>query len=270
MKLSDAVKLLADAGIEDARYEARELFMYFGGYKKHELILSDPDCTADDLISAINKRVLRVPLQYIIGSVGFYNEEYEVSDACLIPRQDTEILVDYAVKNIPDGERFLDACTGSGCVGISTLKNTVGTTALLVDLSLDALKIAKRNAEKNGVLDRAEFCSADLLSEIADGEYFAVLSNPPYVTESAYESLEREIYYEPKMAFVGGRDGLDFYRRLTSVYKSRIKAKGFIAYEIGYDQGQALREIAESENMTCEIIKDLSGNDRVAVLRLFK
>ena len=267
MKLSELTKILFDAGIENARAEARMLFEHFTKKKAAELVIGDPESDSKELISALEKRRRREPLQYILGKAYFYREEYEVTPDCLIPRQDTEILVDTAVKLIPDGERFLDICTGSGCIAISTLCNTKNTSATAIDISLAAIEVARRNAEKNGVSKRVNFIQKDALKESVDGDFFAVLSNPPYVTEDAYESLEKEIYYEPKIAFVGGKDGLDFYRRLTALYRDRIKDGGFIAYEIGYDQKDGIRAIAEENEMTSEVIYDLGGNPRVAVLR---
>ena len=263
MTLKSAIDLLREAGIDSPEYDARELFKLFC----EPPILMNTECTAEGLMAAIERRASREPLQYIIGQVGFYREEYFVSPACLIPRADTEILVDYAVKNIPEGGAFIDLCTGSGCVAISTLKNTVGTRAVAVDLSADALKIARKNAEHNGVTDRIEFIHANACEKAYGGEIFALLSNPPYVADRVYESLEGEIFHEPKMAFVGGEDGGDFYRAITPLYRDRIKENGFIAYEIGYDQAELLRRIAEENHMSCEILKDFGGNDRVAVLR---
>ena len=263
MNLKTAIQILKSAGIDSPEYDARAIFKAYGC----EAILASRESDNPELISAIERRAKREPLQYILGSVGFYREEYFVSPACLIPRPDTEILVDYAVKNIPDGESFIDLCTGSGCVAISTLKNTVGTRATAVDLSAEAIEIAKKNAESNGVSDRIEFTLGDACGEAFGGEIFALLSNPPYVADRVYESLEGEIFHEPKMAFVGGEDGGDFYRAITPLYRDRIKENGFIAYEIGYDQAELLRHIAEENNMSCEILRDFGGNDRVAVLR---
>lgn len=264
MKLKEAIERLREAGIESADYDARELFrLYHNG-----MVMLNTECESPELLSAIERRAGREPLQYIIGEVGFYRESYIVSPDCLIPRADTEILVDYAVKNIPEGALFLDLCTGSGCVAISTLKNTKNTRAIAVDISAGALNVAKKNAIKNGVGERIDFRLADLTREVIDLPVFAVLSNPPYVTDSAYESLEKEIYHEPREAFVGGADGGDFYRRFTPIYKNYIAEDGFIAYEIGYDQADMLRQIAVDCGMSCEILKDLSGNDRVAVLRM--
>lgn len=268
MRLSELTARLKGAGIENARDEARALFAHLGGYRREELIFSDPELSGEEIEEAAKRREAREPLQYIIGSVDFYRESYEVHPDCLIPRQDTELLVDYAVRNIPEGECLLDLCTGSGCVAISTLKNTKGTRAVAIDISDAALRIAERNAERNGVCDRIAIKRCDVLAEEMTGEYFAVLSNPPYVTETAYSSLEPELYFEPRLALVGGgEDGCEFYERITSVYKTKIKPNGFIAFEIGFDQGGCLRRIASAHGMECEIIKDYSGNDRVAVLR---
>lgn len=266
MTLKEAAKILEESGIDSPIYDAREIFRFIGGLPTASLISYDIDCSDERVIDAIHRRAEREPLQYIIGHVDFYRENYLVTPDCLIPRSDTEILVDYAVKNLPEGARFADLCTGSGCVAISTLKNTKNTTAIAVDISHGALNLAKQNAERNGVSDRIEFIERDVLSSAVDG-IFAMLSNPPYVSEGAYRELEKEIFHEPKIAFVGGEDGGDFYRRLTEIYRDVIAEDGFIAYEIGYDQGSMLKEIAERNSMTCEIIKDLSANDRVAVLR---
>ena len=120
---------------------------------------------------------------------------------------------------------------------------------------------------KNGVSDRCEFICRDVLSEAVPGEFFAVLSNPPYVSEEEYEGLAPEIYFEPKIAFVGGKDGLTFYEKIVEDYGNLLNEGGFFAFEIGYDEGCALREIGEKHGFSTEIIPDLSGNDRVAVLR---
>ena len=263
MTLKEAINMLTEAGIDSPLYDARELFKIYCS----EPVMMSTECNDPKLLSSIERRKNREPLQYIIGEVGFYREDYFVSPACLIPRSDTEILVDYAVKNLPEGALFADLCTGSGCVAISTLKNTKNTRALAVDISPDALDLARKNAERNGISDRIEFKEADVMAEEVTGRIFALLSNPPYVSDSAYTLLEKEIYHEPKIAFVGGIDGGDFYRRLTELYCNLIDEKGFIAYEIGYDQAELMQSIAEKHNMTCEIIKDLSGNDRVAVMR---
>ena len=267
MKLSEAVKILEAAGIDDARYDAVELFRAIGKMDRTALVFSDTECLSQELSEAIERRSRREPLQYIIGEVDFYRESYRVTPDCLIPRQDTEILVDYAVRNIPSGAHFLDLCTGSGCVAISTLKNTNKTTATAVDVSREALSVAKFNAVKNGVSDRVDFLLADVLREPVKEDFFAILSNPPYVSKKDYGALQKEIYFEPEIAFVGGEDGMLFYERITELYKDKISPDGFIAYEIGYDQADKVCAVAHKHSMRCEIIKDYSGNCRVAVLK---
>ena len=267
MTLYETVKELKRAGISNPLYEARELMKHFGGYAPHEVMWPSVECSTPEFLSAVEARVNRTPLQYIIGEVGFYREKYKVSPDCLIPRADTENLVEYAVNNLPEGARFLDLCTGSGCIAISTLVSTKNTTAVAADISSGALKLAEENGKINGVSDRLTLIECDLLENKIEGEFFAILSNPPYVCNSVYEELEAEIAFEPKNAFVGGVDGGDFYRKFTPMYRDSLLEGGFIAYEIGYDQAELLCSIALECGMSCEIIKDLSGNDRVAILK---
>ena len=266
MTLAEAIEILKKSGVDSPEYDARELFRAFGDLNT-ALITLRTSSDSPKLISAVERRAKREPLQYIIGSVGFYREEYKVTPDCLIPRSDTEILVDYAVKHIPEGEVFADLCSGSGCIGISTLKNTKSTRCDSYDISDGALALTEENARLNGVTDRLTAKNKDLLREDIDGEYFAILSNPPYIPRAVYEGLEKEIFSEPEIAFVGGEDGLVFYERLIPVCLNKIKNDGFIAFEIGYDQGESLRKLAEHYGCTFEIIKDYSGNDRVVVLK---
>lgn len=266
MTLSEAEKILADAGIEDARHEARIIFAAVGGEPLYKLLTPSYATESDEAKSAVYRRAEREPLAYIIGNIDFYKENYIVTPDCLIPRSDTELLVDIAVAMIPPGEKFADIGTGSGCVAISTLKNTENTTAIAVDISEGAISVAKRNAQLMGVSERLEFIKTDAMAAPVCSDVFAVLSNPPYVSDECYKTLEPEIFKEPKSAFVGGADGGDFYRTLTPMYRDIIDPKGFIAYEIGFDQGDMIRKIAEENEMSCRIYKDMGGRDRVAVL----
>lgn len=268
MTLKEAILLLTEAGVDAPEHDARELFRHFCGFTPP--FSGKEESERPDLISAVSRRAAREPLQYIIGEVGFYREVYRVGEGCLIPRPDTEILVDFAVRNLPNGAKFLDLCCGSGCVGISTLKNTTGTRCLSVDISDSALLITEENAALNGVSDRLSTVRCDLIhycGELEDGPYSAILSNPPYVKDGVYPTLAPEIFREPKIAFVGGPDGGDFYRAITGIAKKLLSDGGFIAYEIGYDQAELICQIAKEEGFDIEIIKDYSGNDRVAVMR---
>ena len=269
LKLSDAIKLFSECGVPDPRYDARRLFSEIGKIPDYKLISPDTECDSPELLEAVRRRAAREPLQYILGYTDFYRERYKVTEATLIPRADTELLVEAAVKRLPDGAYFIDLCTGSGAVAISTLRNTRGTHALATDISEAALAVAGHNAEMNGVSSRISLLLHDVLRDPApkgESKPFAILSNPPYVRDEVYESLEREIYFEPRGAFVGGTDGADFYRSITATYRSVISDDGFIAYEIGYDQGDAISLIAEENRMSLELLSDLGGNTRVAIL----
>jgi len=268
MTIKEAAALLSAGGIDDAVTEARKIFKKLGGFKDYELFSQSIECNSEKAIDAVFRRSRREPLQYIFGEAGFYREVYKVTPDCLIPREDTELLVDLAVKSIPDGKRFIDLCTGSGCIALSVLNNTKNTAALMVDISEGALRVARENAERLGLTERCDFALADATKPLECGKVFAVLSNPPYVSDSTYGRLEKEIYFEPKSAFVGGDDGADFYRAITPLYKDVIDEEGFIAYEIGYDQGEIIKKIAKENGMNVKIHKDLSGNDRVAVLKI--
>ena len=266
MKLSEATNRLLQCGIENARSEAVAIFTDIGGFSQNELYITDKETNNANVVGAIERRANGEPLQYIIGHAYFYKERYTVTPDCLIPRFDTEILVDYAVKHIPQGKCFLDLCTGSGCVAISTLKHTSATRAKAVDISEPSLEIARKNAMDNGVLDRIQFVKADVLKETLNGKFYAILSNPPYIEDDVYSTLGSDVKQEPKIALVGGKDGLDFYRAIIKNYKDSLLYGGFFAFEIGYNQAFAIAAIAKESSMSCEIIKDFSGNDRVAVL----
>ena len=268
MTINEATEALRAAGVPSAEWDAKELYRYATGL--------DPTLSARNenvkcalFDEYVKRRTMREPLQYIVGEVFFYRERYTVNKNVLIPRSDTEILVDEAVKRIPKGELFVDLCTGSGCIAVSTLKNTNKTRAIAVDISEAALQIAQKNAEQNGVGERLELLKLDLLSEfpVFDKPPFAILSNPPYVSEEDYTRLEPELYSEPRLALVAKNRGLEFYERLIPLALRAIQPNGFIALEIGYDQGPQVCEIANSEGAHTEIIKDYSNNDRVVLIR---
>lgn len=219
------------------------------------------------LEAALIKREAHVPLQYIIGKWDFYRQTYFVNEDCLIPRSDTEILVELAIELLPEGAHFADLCTGSGCIAISVLAERQDTRALMVDKFEKTLETADRNANANGVSDRAESMLADLLDEnttLADARFDAILSNPPYIRTEVVDTLSDEVKKEPRAALDGGEDGLIFYRTILDKYSQNVVKGGFVLFEIGYDQGEALRDICAQRELSCEIIKDYSGNDRVA------
>lgn len=247
---------LAAAGIENARFEAQLLAEGLSG---------------EALFAAVQRRCDGYPLQYILGEWDFYRETYEVSEDCLIPRADTELLVEKAVALLPSGARFLDLCTGSGCVAISTLCARPDVSAVGVDLFEGTLALAKRNAERNGVADRFTPMQADVLqeppAELKRGSFQAIVSNPPYIRAEVIPTLQKEVQYEPMAALCGGEDGLDFYRSILDKWMCLLAKDGFVLLEIGYDQGEALIGLGRKKGLTASVFADLGGNDRVVLLK---
>jgi len=208
------------------------------------------------------------PLAYILGEWYFWDEEYTVTPDVLIPRADTEHVVEAAIKRLDGGGSLCDLCCGSGCIGISTLCHTSKTTCLSCDISSAALDITRENAERNGVSGRLTTRCIDVLDRNALallGSFDAVTSNPPYIRTDVIPTLET-VKREPVLALDGGSDGLVFYRALVSAFDLLVKAGGVMLLEIGFDQGNDLRQLCREAGLGCVIKKDYSQNDRVAVI----
>ncbi|MBR2354638.1 MAG: peptide chain release factor N(5)-glutamine methyltransferase [Clostridia bacterium] len=261
---------LREAGIEDDRAEASLLLCHFCGINKAELLSRRNDqFDSLELLAAVEKRANRYPLQYILGYWDFCHETYRVTEDTLIPRQDTEKLVELATRLIPQNGRLIDLCTGSGCVAISTLAARPDCRAVAVDLFPKTLAVAGDNAEQNGVGDRIGFLCRDVLApdfmkEL--GTFDCILSNPPYIKSKQVGLLARELSYEPEKALDGGDDGLDFYRVIIGSYGAYLTRDGFMLLEIGWDQAKSVSDIARHAGFRCEVFKDYGGNDRVAYL----
>ncbi len=217
----------------------------------------------DEYRDAVERMRHGEPLGYVLGEWYFYGLTFVLNRDCLIPRPETEHLVDYMIAHLPQGAFFTDLCTGSGCIAISVLKHRPDCTALAVDISEEALCAARENAETNGVSDRISFLHADVLCQtVLPKGTAAIVSNPPYIRTDVIPTLAREVRREPVRALDGGEDGLVFYRRFVADYLPHLSPGAFLCLEIGYDQGDALRALG-----CTEIGKDYSGNDRVAVFR---
>ena len=255
MTQSEIATKLKAAGIENAMGEARLLLDAFSG---------------EALEAAVSRRLERYPLQYILGEWPFYREIYEVNEHCLIPRSDTEILVDTALYMLPNGARFLDLCTGSGCIAVSLLANRPDTYGVGLDLFPETLALARKNSNRNGVESRLQLLCHDVLTpppkSLPEGHFDAILSNPPYIKNEVIPTLERELYFEPQAALAGGDDGLSFYRAILEKWCALLKPNGLLLFEIGYDQGDDLKALALAHGFTCTVKKDFGGNDRVAII----
>lgn len=264
LKFDEIVKKLADAGVFDARAEARILIEELCGERVCESQEYD-DILLED---ALEKRTCGYPLQYIIGKWWFGRCEFEVDENCLIPRPDTESVVEEAVKFLPQNASFADLCTGSGCIAVSLADLRPDTRGVAVDLYPKTLEIAKRNARRNNVADRLSFILGDVLSGSVLGEvkFDAIISNPPYIRRDVIDTLSREVSFEPRVALDGGEDGLIFYHAIVEKYQKNLGEGGRFIFEIGYDQAEDIRAIAEENGFSCNVKKDLGGNFRVAIL----
>ena len=250
--------------IENARGEAELLISEILGE-----FSEDRDYKEERLCDAVRRRCEGYPLQYIIGKWWFARCEFEVSEDCLVPRPDTESIVEEAIKLLPKDARFADLCTGSGCIAISIADLRGDVSGVAVELYPRTLELAKRNAERNKVADRLEFIEGDVLLGDALGEerFSAIISNPPYIRSEVIDTLSREVRHEPRVALDGGADGLIFYRAIVEKYQQNLTDDGYFIFEIGYDQAEDIKAIAEQNGFLCQVKKDLGGNYRVAILK---
>lgn len=230
--------------------------------------------TEHDILKANFEKLIHedIPLQYILGSTQFYKEQYIVNENVLIPRADTEILVEKVIELINKNnlKTLIDMCSGSGCVGISTLKNSNLKSALLVDVSDKALEVSKENIKLNDVKESCKTCKSDLFSNIDTSLKFDILvSNPPYINSDIIDTLEPEVKKEPPLALDGGKDGMNFYKRILKELRGFLNDKAYIVFEIGYDQKEKLVSLSKQFKYIeyIETVKDLSNNDRVVVCR---
>lgn len=210
----------------------------------------------------LNERRKHRPLQHITGEQEFMGLDFLVNDKVLVPRQDTEILVEEALKLCQPGMQILDMCTGSGCIIISLMKHGTDIQGTAADVSGEALEVAVENAARHDVM--VDFRQGDLFENV-DGSYDMIVSNPPYIPTSEIEKLMAEVRcFDPLAALDGKEDGLYFYREIITKGQAYLKANGWLLVEIGYDQGQQVSEMMRSADLTdVSIIKDLAGLDRV-------
>uniref|UniRef100_UPI0040563E47 peptide chain release factor N(5)-glutamine methyltransferase n=1 Tax=Agathobacter sp. TaxID=2021311 RepID=UPI0040563E47 len=267
--------LLKESGISDAKNDAWLLLSMIGKIDHTYYYVHMEEELEPDVISeyerVLRKRAEHIPLQYITGEQEFMGLNFHVNSSVLIPRQDTETLVEQALKVVRPGMKVLDLCTGSGCVLISILKNVTGVTGLGTDISKQALLVAKENAKLNHVT--AEFERSDLFDSISE-TFDVIVSNPPYIPTAAIHTLMPEVaQFEPYQALDGKEDGLYFYRRIMQECRDYLNPDGKILLEIGHDQGDAVSAMLRlMEFQHVRVVKDLAGNDRVVVggLQLWK
>ena len=270
MNYRDALKKceqnLINAGITEAKLDAWLLMSYTAKidrsfYYTH-MDEPMPEDLEHDFFASVDKRTEHVPLQYITGEQGFMGLTFNVNTNVLIPRQDTETLVEAALKIIRPEYRVLDMCTGSGCIIISIKYNVPEVVATGSDISKQALLVAKDNAKKYGM--NIDFITGNLFDNIS-GDFDVIVSNPPYIPTTDILTLMPEVRdFEPIGALDGGADGLEIYRQLIAGAKDHLREGGALLLEIGYDQAADVTSLMrENGFVAVEVIKDLSGHDRV-------
>lgn len=263
-----------EKGVDSPRLDAEVLLSAVLGKERIYLYVHfDEPLQADELAKfreMVKDRALRVPVAYILGSREFMGLEFKVTTDVLIPRPDTEILVEAVIERLKDKENvFLaDIGTGSGAVILSLLKNLPQAAGVTVDISKAALNVAQDNAVQLGVADRVEFIQGDVCEPLRGRRLTALVSNPPYIPQSDIDKLEPEVKKEPLKALDGGQDGLDFYRRITKDAVQLLEPGGLLAFEVGILQADAVKNMAITAGVfeNIEIIKDYGGIERVVIM----
>ena len=266
----NGIQELEKAGIIEAKLDARLLLERVCN-TDHSALIAHPDRELSEkeislYNSFIARRSKREPVAYILGAWEFMGLEFMVSEDVLIPEQDSEFLVEEALRYCQDGMQILDLCTGSGCIALSILNFTNDTKAVGTDISNKALAVAGDNAQKLGLSDRIIFEETDLFPKNMEKKADIIVSNPPYIASSVIDTLAPEVKdFEPHLALDGEEDGLAFYRRIAKKAGEFLFSSGYLIMEIGFDQADAVRDILTECGCyhDIEVVKDFSGNDRV-------
>ncbi len=262
--------------IDSPKLKARLLMQsLLGKDRQYILVYDEKQLTQkqeEDYFKNIERLGNGEPLQHITHQQEFMKMNFYVNKDVLIPRPDTEVLVEEVIKIAKkiNAKKILDLCTGSGAIAISLAKYIDNSQITAVDISEKALKVAERNAKKNQVENQIAFLSSNLFQEIPKEKYDIIVSNPPYIKREVIKSLDEEVKKEPLMALDGGWDGLDFYRKIIHQSYEFLKYKGYLCLEIGYDQKIDVIELIEQEEKYKNTYskQDLYGNDRIVITKL--
>ena len=273
--LNIAAKTLSDAGIDTARLDSQLLLGKVLNKDKLYLMINNAEnvnnTDEEKFCELINKRKEKMPVRYILGECDFMGLDFFVEEGVLIPRSDTEILVEKVLSMVDENAELYacDLCSGSGAIGIALAAYRKNIKVDSIDYYEIPEKITKKNIARHNLQDRMNFIKSDLLKEAINKgkKYDLLVSNPPYIKAEEIETLMSDVKdYEPHTALDGGNDGLVFYRRIMEESKRVMKNNSIIAFEIGYDQGESVKELMENNGCNnVEIIKDLAGLDRVVI-----
>ena len=258
---------LQTAGIEEATLDARLLLEAVCGTNRNDLLVHGEQSVTPEAeekyLGWIGQRAEHIPLQQLTGEQDFMGLTFAVNEHVLIPRQDTEILVEEIMRDLHDGIRILDMCTGSGCILLSLLHYSNDCSGVGVDVSEDALAVARQNADRLAE-KQAVFIQSDLFEKV-EGSFDLIVSNPPYIRSQEIVGLMPEVReHEPHLALDGKDDGLHFYREIIKGAMLHLKRGGQLFFEIGYDQGEAVQALLAANGYTeIAVVKDYAGLDRV-------
>ena len=273
--LSKSIQYLKKYNVENARLDAEYIFAYVLGVKRVSLMLNFNDEIDEEKKNLIRQYIMRrgkyrEPLQYIVKEWEFYGYPIKVNGGVLIPRQDTEILVEQCIHLMKEKEnpKILDIGTGSGAISIALAKEIHGSEVLGLDISDDALKVAVENRELNNV-ENLKFLKSDVFQHVKEKNYDLIVSNPPYIPMEEYEELMPEVKeYEPKMALTDGGDGYYFYRKISEESIYYLKNGGYLAFEVGYNQGENVAKLMEKNGFQIVgRVADYGGIERVIIGR---
>ena len=273
--LKQASRVLDSAGVPEARREAGSLLSFVLG-KDRTFLISHAEDTVDDgsvdqLREFVERRAAGEPLQYITGVQDFYGREFRVTPDVLIPRPETELLVETALQVMNENAVICDVGTGSGCIAITLLCERTDARALAVDVSEAALEVARENARRHSVKDRIDLQVSDLFAglDASAQQFHLIISNPPYVAANMLPSLQREVRnHEPRVALSPGEDGLTIIRRLLNEAPEFLQNNGHLIMEIGFDQGEAVQRLVDQNIWTIrDILPDLQCIPRIVVLQ---
>lgn len=266
---------LQKAAVVEPRREAGSLLAHVLGHDRSFVIAHANDALSDEewegFQSLSERRAAGEPLQYITGHQEFFKLDFEVTPEVLIPRPETELIIETALELLRDDPQpyFADIGTGSGCIAISILHELPAARAIATDVSPPALRVAQRNAERHGVVDRLELLESDCFSALdARGSFCLIASNPPYVSDDELKSVQREVRYEPRAALAAGSDGLSVIRRLLGEARRFLRAGGHFVFEIGFGQSEAVKHLIDRRVWKLiEVRTDLQGIPRTFVLQ---
>lgn len=262
-------KRLAAAGIEDSVFEAKAIIRHITGLSNNEILTNYmnnlTEFQENNLTAIMRQREIRYPLQYILGNWGFYKYKFKVGVGVLIPRNDTEILVETASEFLKDKKnpQVLDLCAGSGCIGISLAKDYPDAAVVMVEKFEEAARYIKQNIELNEAYNTL-LLMGDVLEGEGSGEYDLIVSNPPYIPKTELSLMNEETKFEPETALLCEGDGLKFYRVIAEKYKASLKNCGMLAFEVGFSQAQSVCDILKQNGYSdIRTVKDYNGTDRV-------